>query len=287
MEQDLRNRLQHSLQGATRAEAALAGWLLNNLDQLPFETAASVAGHAGVSEATVGRYCRSLGYAHFKALKTALQDQRRDGAWRGGDWLRDFAARGAEADDIGLQREVLAILRNHETARSPEFHRVAHRLATVPQVFVAGFQTERGHASCLAHMLQYLRPGVQLADVEGGHFSEILLAPPGQVALVLFDARRYSRLTEALARQARAAGVPVSLITDPHCGWAHGVVDELFTVPTDFNLFWDATSAFASLSGLLVNAVFRELGPEVEARMSRVSALHGAFIGHTTAGQGR
>ena len=104
---------------------------------------------------------------------------------------------------------------------------------------------------------------------------------------MLFDARRYSRLTEALARQARAAGVPVTLITDPHCGWAHGVVDELFTVPTDFNLFWDATSAFASLSGLLVNAVFRELGPEVEARMSRVSALHGAFIGHTTAGQGR
>ena len=40
---DLRQRLNQSLASATRAEAAIAGYFLNNLDQLPFETAASVA----------------------------------------------------------------------------------------------------------------------------------------------------------------------------------------------------------------------------------------------------
>ena len=40
----------------------------------------------------------------------------------------------------------------------------------------------------------------------------------------------------------------------------------------------------ASLIGLMVNAVFAELGPEVEARLSAVSALYGDFVGHTAAG---
>ena len=53
---DLQQRLADSLATATKAEAAIAGFFLNNLQSLPFETAASVAGKIGVSEATIGRY---------------------------------------------------------------------------------------------------------------------------------------------------------------------------------------------------------------------------------------
>ncbi|RYH12482.1 MAG: RpiR family transcriptional regulator, partial [Alphaproteobacteria bacterium] len=70
-----------------------------------------------------------------------------------------------------------------------------------------------------------------------------------------------------------------------YCDWAHGIVDELFAVPTDLNHFWDTTSAMSSLIGLLVNGVFKELGAEVEDRMARISAYYGDFIGHT--GQSR
>jgi hypothetical protein len=90
---------------------------------------------------------------------------------------------------------------------------------------------------------------------------------------VLIDGRRYSRLTRDLALAARDEGIPVTLITDPYCDWAPGLVTELFAVPTDLNHFWDTTSAMSSLIGLMVNGVFRELGAEVEGRMARVSAL--------------
>jgi len=281
---DLRRRLESSLAGATRTEAAIASYFLANLASLPFETAASVALRIGVSEASIGRYCRAVGFRHFKDLKGALQDDLGDRAWLIGDRLRDFAARSREGDDVrarALEREIAAVVANHELARTAEFARVARRLATSPKVFVAGFQTERGHAQYLAHGLQYLRPGVQLADLEGGHFGEVLLNAPGEACLVLVDGRRYSRLTRRLALAAREAGVPVTLVTDPYCDWARGVVDEVLAVQTDLNQFWDATSAMASLIGLLVNAVFAELGPEVERRMAQVSSLYNDFIGHT------
>lgn len=283
---DLRQRLAGSLATATKAEAAIAGYFLNNLDSLPFETAASVADRIGVSEASVGRYCRSIGFAHFKGLKASLQVDLGERAWLIGDRLRDFAdrARDGRADLAqGLEREIAAIVANYETAATLEFAAVADRLARRRQVFIAGFQTERGHAQYLANMLQYLRPEVHLLDLAAGNFAEVLLAPPEEACLVLIDARRYSQQARALAEAATAADVPVTLITDPFCDWSRGLVREQFTVEVEFNQFWDATSGFASLCALLVNAVFTRLGPEVEDRMTRISEFYDRFIGHTVA----
>ncbi|PZQ94593.1 MAG: RpiR family transcriptional regulator [Cereibacter sphaeroides] len=280
---DLRGRLEDCLRDATPANRTLASYFLSNLKDLPFETAASVATRVGISEATVGRFCRGIGYLHFKDLKSAIQAELGDQAWLVGDRLQDFATRqkqGASEISRGMEREMAAILANYETAASPGFARAVERLAHRKQVFVSGFQTERGHGQFLVNQLQYLRAGVQLLDLSAANFAEVLLAPPEDVCLVLIDGRRYSRLTRRLAIAAREAGIPVTLITDPYCPWARDVSDEAFVVQTDFNQFWDATSAMSSLIGLLVNGVFAELGPEVEQRMTKVSALYNDFIGH-------
>jgi DNA-binding MurR/RpiR family transcriptional regulator len=258
--------------------------LLNNLRSLPFETAASVAQKIGVSEASIGRYCRGIGLAHFKDLKSRLQADLGDKAWLIGDRLRDFherSRRGNTEAARALELEIAAIVAVHEMAAGPEFAACVARLARAASVYVVGFQTERSLALQLAHGLQYLRAGVHLADLSGGNFADILLSDPGQTSLVLIDARRYSRLTQELAAKARGAGIAVTLITDPYCDWGRAVATEMFAVPTDLNHFWDATSPMASLIGQIVNGVFNELGAEVETRMAQVSSLYGAFIGHT------
>lgn len=281
---DLRQRLSQAASDGTPTERAIASYLLSNLQSLPFDTAAAVAARIDVSEASIGRFCRSIGYRSLKDLKGGLQADLGDRAWLIGDRLEDFHLRSQKGNGElarALEREMAALVSVYEMAATPDFDRAVERLARRNAVFVAGFQTERGHAAELVHNLQYLRPGVQLADVAGGHFGEVLLSPPEETTLVLIDGRRYSRLTRDLAAAAHTAGIPVTLITDPYCDWAHGLVAELFAVPTDLNHFWDTTSAMSSLIGLLVNGVFKELGAEVEARMARISALYGDFIGHT------
>ncbi len=285
---NLGHRLAAAVDGGTPSERALAHYLLANPSSLPFETAASLARKVGVSEASVGRFCRSIGYRHLKDLKSGLQADLGDKPWLIGDRLKDFHRRSREGGAElarALEREIAALVTVYELAATPAFEAAIARLAQRRSVFVAGFQTERGHAAELAHNLQYLRPGVHLADVAGGHFAEILLAEAAETTLVLIDGRRYSRLTHDLALAARDEGIPVTLITDPYCDWAPGVVSELFAVPTDLNQFWDTTSAMSSLIGLMVNGVFRELGAEVETRMARVSALYAEFVGHIVPGR--
>lgn len=285
---DLRQRLSQSARDGTPTERAIASYFVSNLQSLPFETAATVAARIGVSEASIGRFCRSIGYASMKDLKGVLKSDLGDQAWLIGDRLQDFHKRSKAGNGElaqALENEMAALVAVYEMAATPEFDAAVKRLARSRSVFVAGFQTERGHAAELVHNLQYLRPGVHLADVAGGHFGEVLLSDPSETTLVLIDGRRYSRLTRDLAEKAQQAGIPVTLITDPYCDWGRGAVTELFAVPTDLNHFWDTTSAMSSLIGLLVNGVFRELGAQVEERMARISSLYGDFIGHT--GQSR
>jgi DNA-binding MurR/RpiR family transcriptional regulator len=276
MNASVRQRLSDSLAKATKAEAAIASYMLANLDEMPFETAATLAKKVGVSELTVGRFCRSIGYKRFKDLKTDLKADI-------GDRLREFQHRSRDgADELakGLELEIAGLVKVYELAHTREWRRVVKRLARKPRVFVAGFQTERGMAAIFAHQLQYLRDGVQLLDLAGGNFAELLLSDRRNACLLLFEARRYSRLAKLLARKASEAGIPATLVTDAFCDWGRGLVDEILIVPTEFNLFWDSTAQMASLVNLLVNGVFNELGPDIEKRMNDVSALYSAFIGY-------
>jgi DNA-binding MurR/RpiR family transcriptional regulator len=278
----VRQRLTASLEQATKAERAVATYMLANITSLPFETAATLAEKVGVSEPSVGRFCRSIGYKHFKALKSDLQNDIGERPWLIGDRLKEYRERSRRGEDEmsrGLEMEIAALVGNYELAQSREWKRAVKRLAHVPNIFVAGFQTERGLAHYLVNQLQYLRAGVHLADLAGGNFSEVLLGNPKQTNLILIEARRYSRLSRRLAVEAREAGIATTLITDPYCDWSHDLCNEVFVVQTDLNQFWDSTAPMASLIALLINSIFNELGPAVEARMNEVSTLHGRFIG--------
>ena len=59
----VRQRLNDCLATATPAEKTLAAYILSNLNEIPFETAASLARKVAVSELTVGRFRESKVYA--------------------------------------------------------------------------------------------------------------------------------------------------------------------------------------------------------------------------------
>ncbi|MBL4810982.1 MAG: MurR/RpiR family transcriptional regulator [Rhodobacteraceae bacterium] len=283
MSKSLRQRLSDSSTSTSKADRTLAIYMLAEMATLPFETAASLAEKVSISEPTVGRFCRTIGYQNFKDLKAHLRQDMGDQPWLIGDRLRDLQLRHHAGEDQlvrGLELEMAALVAVYEIAHSPTWATVVRRLATAKAVFAIGFQTERGMAQIFINQLQYLRDGVELLDLAGGNFAQVLVRDDPDAALVIFEARRYSKLAFDLATQAKAAGIPVTLITDPYCDWAHDVATEVFVVPTEFNLFWESTAQMASLANLLVNGVFMELGSGVEERMNKIADLYGSFTGH-------
>ena len=283
MSASVRQRLKDCLAAGSKADKALANYMLAKLASMPFETAATLAEKVSVSEATVGRFCRTIGYKSFKDLKEKLRQDIGDRPWLISDRLRDFQQRALAGEDQlarGLELEIAGLVAIYELAQTEDWKRAVKRLASASCVHVAGFQTERGMAQILVNQLQYLRDQVSLLDLAGGNFTELLLTNSPSPCLVIFEARRYSRMAPLLAREAKRANIPVTLITDAFCDWGSELADEVFVVPTEFNMFWDSTAQMASLISLLVNSVFIELGPGVEERLNKVAELYGRFTGH-------
>ena len=267
-------RLRDRYDGFTVSERMIAGWMLDNLAAIPFETAASIGQRVGVSAMTVGRFVKALGYERLSALKDDLRGASEP------PWL---LAAGAGPDER-LKAETAAIAEVYRLAATPEWAAVVGLLAGASSVLVAGFQTERGLAAGFAHHLGYVRPGVRGLDAGTGLYAEIEEAGPGDV-LVLVDLRRYSKHFRLLAEHGRARGMDVVVITDPYCPWARDLTPHILTAEVALGHFWDMNTALASLLNLLVDDVVRAIGAEqVHARLARLSERYEAFVGFQPSG---
>lgn len=256
----------------TVAERMIAGWLLDNMASIPFETAASIGQRVGVSAMTVSRFLRSMGYSGLAALKDDLRGELGDAPWL-------LPPKAGAGPDSRLQAETAAIADVYRLAQTPEWAAIVALLATAPNVYVAGFQSERGLASGFAHQLLYVRPGVHSLDGGSGLYAEVLEATARDV-FVLIDIRRYSRHFRLLAERAVASGVPVVVVTDPYCPWARDLTPHILAAEVSLGHFWDMDTALASLLNLLADDVMRRIGTaKVHARLALLSDRYSEFVG--------
>lgn len=283
--QPLRVRLAQAAEAGSPSMRAIASFMLAQFVELPFETAATLAAKVQVSEVSIGRFCRAIGYANFKDLKDHLKDDIGDQPWLIKDRLdalRQASDHRNERLAQALEAEIAGMVGVYELARTPQWHQTTNRFARAERVLVAGFQTERGLAQYFASQMQYVRPGVQLVDLSAGNFAEVLAetVTAERTCLAIFEARRYSRQALVLAREAKARGIAVTLFTDRYCNWGAEVAADVFMVATQFNQFWDSTAHLALLGNLLINDIFLALGEGAETRLNEIARLYGAFTGH-------
>lgn len=280
--QRLFTQLQSEMESMTASERVIANFLLTNRQAVPFETANSLAAKLAISAATVGRFCRRLGYRNFRELKTAFKFDVAVAPWPVGEGLRSMLQTGS--GEPALQRDldltIAGVIEVYRLAGTREWRDVVARLAHCSTLHVVGFQTERGLAAHFAHFLQYVRPGVRLADLASGSFAEILIDGTEKDCVVIVETRRYSRQAQLLARHCRQRGLPLVVITDKYCHWASEYTAHILALPTESGIFWGTTVPILAALALLVNGVVLALGNRVEQRLDRVSDLYQEFVGH-------
>jgi len=279
---DLMAKLAEHMESFTPAERIIANYIIANRSAIAFETASSLAQKLSVSAVTVGRFCRGLGYTHFRALKAALKMDVAGVPWLVGPQLGRFVARSKKQGEFrkSLELDVAGIVEVYTMAETPEWKEIVLLLCKASSVHIVGFQTERGIAALLGHMLQYVRPHVQFADMSAGNHADVLLDANEQACLVIVETRRYSRNAVELCAQAREKGIRTLVITDKYNYWAREYTPYVIAVSTDSHLFWNSEVPLACAANLLANFVVAQLGTSVEPRLERFSELYQKFVGH-------
>jgi DNA-binding MurR/RpiR family transcriptional regulator len=188
-------------------ERKVADAILNSPSEMAVWTASELAGHAGVSNATVSRIIQRLGYRNFE---TARQDARKLREIGSPLFMNEKADLAQEDNAYGglVRAEAEIIEATLSRLDMGILHEVAMAIADARQVRTLGFRNSRFLADYFTAQIMQMRSDVAPLGLDGQTLAEgIAGLSQGDVVVVIGLRRRpaqFSKLVRAIAeRKAR------------------------------------------------------------------------------------
>lgn len=258
-------RLQALEGNLTKSEAVIAQWLSRHESALGLETGATIAAKTGVSQITVSRFLRRLGYRGMAALK---EDLRAGGSAQlsGGDLYLHLPE-----GEIGtlIRRDAEAVLAVGTQVARPEWAQAMAAIHAAGAVYVTGFQTVKGAAEDFSRRLSIIRDGVRFVAAHDTGLAEWIPGGQAERCLILIDTVPYAREAESIVRLAANAGMTVVVITDELNTWAAKHTPYVFFVAGKAHTYVESSGPLASLLSLVTNSVAAQ---DPEATRARLAA---------------
>ena len=255
--------------GLTRSEERIATWFRLNEATLALESGASIAAKTGVSEITVSRFLRRIGYRGMADLKAEIGSTAAKLHVNAAD--RYMRLLEGEMGTL-LKRDADAVLGLGAQIARQEWEAAITAIDRADEVYVTGFQTVRGLAEDFARRLGIVRGSVRFIAAHDAGLVEWVPSSrrKGEArALVLVDMVPYAREAEVVVRTARKLGIEVVVVTDELNGWAQTHTPYVFHASTKAGAFLESTGPMATLLNLVTHAV---AGRDPEKARQRISA---------------
>lgn len=281
---DIEAMLRARMDQFSPSEQSLGAYMLDNIQLLPFETGASIARAVGVSEMTVTRFVRSLGFESLRDMKNRMRESVTEKDGEVDDYMGRFQVRNNRQRELqdSLRLELDAIVKAYALASTDLWDEATTLLAKTRTIYVVGFEASKGLASDFATRLLWARPNVIFADNATGTFGEIIFADPKQTLVVLVDTAAYATRGVKLAEKLKAMEMPLIIVTDKYSHWGFTFTRLVFEAHTHVKTFWDSTASLGVILNLMIDSVAVKLGPKAKrnfAEMSELGTLFGEFVG--------
>lgn len=281
---DLEGILRARMENLSPSEKGVAGYMLDNAQMLPFETGTSIAQAVGVSEMTVSRFVRGLGFDNLRDLKNRLRISIAEKESDVDDYMARFQTRDDHSAVLqeSLRLDIEAVVKAYALAKSDLWGEAATALAGAGTVYVVGFQASKGLALDFASRLLWARPNVIFVENSSGTFGEIITADPRDSLVVLVDTAAYAVRGVKLAGKLKELDMPLIIVTDKFSHWAFSYTRFVFEAHTHVRTFWDSTAGISVVLNLMIDTVATRLGPKARenfSKMSDMGSLLGEFVG--------
>jgi DNA-binding MurR/RpiR family transcriptional regulator len=261
-------RLKAILPELTKSEARIAQWLMLNLASAGMETGASIATKTGVSEITVSRFLRRIGFRGMASLKEHLQATGMNLHLHGAE--RYLRLLDGELGTL-IRRDAEAILGLGAQIARPEWNAAIGAVDAADEVFVTGFQTIRGLAEDFARRLSIVRGSVRFIAAHDAGLAEWIPSRRREAerrCLILVDMVPYAREAVTVTRIARQQGMDVVVVTDELNTWARDHTPFVFHASTKVGAFLESTGPLATILNLITHAVAGRDPEKARARLS-------------------
>ncbi|MBM1221303.1 MurR/RpiR family transcriptional regulator [Ponticoccus sp. SC2-23] len=265
------SRVQSALETLHPSERRLAEAILNFPGQIASYTATELAQMAGVSNATVTRFVRKIGYGSFEEARQAVRSEQSAGAalFRvdgAGDELKTELAGHLEQSLVNLEQTLSLV-------EPGTLDALVDRMLNAPRLWVLGFRAGQSFARYLGWQVLQVRSEVTVLPRDGETLAESVAAIQPEDCVILFVLRRPPRIVVDLPEQLRATGASVALIGD---------LPGLQDLPSRWRVACATGSSgplfnhvgVMAICNLLASRAVEQMGPEARRRLSRIESLH-------------
>lgn len=265
----------------TRTDAEIAEYILAHLSTIGFQTSTTMAEEIGVSDTSVIRFIRKLGfkgYADFRSemnARTACQiDRAQPDLTHGEKYLRTLEHLGSSSLISDVSQYTLNNLqKSYAQLDQGTVEQIVDILLSSDRKYIAGF---RGTACCAQYMaskLLFLTPHVVPILHADATAVENLLDITERDCLFLYSFPRYSEIARPLMEIARESGAKVILMTDRRTSPLANKADVVVTAQVDGLGFTNSYVAPLSLSEVILLSVSGRRDVTDSKRFNRIDSV--------------
>jgi len=282
-----RRRLEEHLPNLSKSQQLIANYLLTSYDEAAFLSAADLAQHLQVSQATVVRFAKAIGYSGFPQLKRCLQDLYRgqvSPAARLQHKLAELASHQGHVLTKVMDMEVQYLMEAAHTVSLADFDRAVEIILNARRIFVRG----GGPSAVLSDLLElrFRRMGifaVSMKESARDLIEKLQLLEP-EDAVIATGFHRLSSELAAVVDHAHSVGCPIILITDTLGAAFHGKVDVVLAARRGPVSTFHSLNVPMAIVNALILAVAMARPDESLAALDRMQQLR-AVYGFDTPGK--
>ncbi|HSN54531.1 MAG TPA: MurR/RpiR family transcriptional regulator, partial [Candidatus Sulfomarinibacteraceae bacterium] len=271
---DVRDRILDHVGELPPQQRAIADYLLEHLDTVPFLSVPALARRVGVSEATVVRFGQRIGFTGFAELKTALVELLQERLGVEAD-ERDVEELDEDLLEAVASHEARNIRRTVDSIDREVFAAIADRVFAADQVYTFGMGISAHLAELAAYTL--IQIGVSAHPLSTGYSSprEQLVTLRRTDLLLVVSLPPYSRQSLEMVADAANAGVATVAFCDRLTAPAARRADLALAVRSDNLTFTNAVAAMTVVINALATTIatrHRDEAIEAFTRIGRVLA---------------
>ncbi len=214
---EFKRRLESYFSRLTKSEQRIASYLLSNLDQAAFLTASELARHLDVSEATIVRFARSVGYKSFPELRRHVQEIYRvkaTPATRLQHKLADLKDKEEHVLSQIIDMELQYLSEVPHSVKTADFDRAVKIVANAQRIFVFGQGASRFLADLVEFRLRRFGMNALSVTESGRDLIEKLLLLQRSDVVIANIFHRVTAEVVAVLEHSRALGCKVVMLTD-------------------------------------------------------------------------
>jgi len=255
MKVELESTIREHFDSLSKGFRKVAEYILENREGIPFISALNLGKEVGVSESTVLRFTKFIGYQGYPDLQKDLAEWIKEKI-KPSQKLRKIS--GREKEDIHipiLNNDIRHLLLLRKNLSQDQLERVTKLVTQARKKYILGFRTSYSMAYLCSFFLGRILKDVVLLRLEDHNFYNILAEANKKDIALAFSFPRYSKHTLKLAqflkkKQCKVIGI-TDRITSPLGRISDFVIEVASSSPTYFNSF----AAVISLINCIIQAI--------------------------------